>query len=178
MGLCYRHLTLDERRQIYLLSEAKVPIRQIAERLGRHRSSIRRELQRNRYEEAPYLDRYSPVTAHGLMATRRRRLGKLYRYPEFAAYVVARLNDACSPEQIAGRLRCDEEISHELCHETIYQCVYSLIGRTDQLYRLLPQGRRRRSVCYTRKPRGLNIRDAKTTVIGLREVIESCCYSG
>ncbi|MGI4745865.1 MAG: IS30 family transposase, partial [Janthinobacterium lividum] len=55
-------------------------------------------------------------------------------------------------------------ISHELCHETIYQYVYGVIGRTDQLYRLLPRGRRRRRVRYARRPRGLNIPEENTIV--------------
>jgi IS30 family transposase len=38
MGSQYDHLTLDERRLIFRLREAKAGIRQIAERLGRYRS--------------------------------------------------------------------------------------------------------------------------------------------
>ncbi|MHB8284400.1 MAG: helix-turn-helix domain-containing protein [Caulobacteraceae bacterium] len=48
-------------REIYRLHEAKVPIRMIAERLGRHRSSIHRELCRNWFQD--YLRGYFPITA-------------------------------------------------------------------------------------------------------------------
>ena len=43
----YDHLTLDERRQIFHLREARQPIGLIAAQLGRHRSTICRELRRN-----------------------------------------------------------------------------------------------------------------------------------
>ena len=64
MGLPYEHLSLDERRQIFRLKEAKLPIRRFAEQLGRNLSSIRRELRRNRFEDVPSLRDYfrSPRT--------------------------------------------------------------------------------------------------------------------
>jgi hypothetical protein len=66
MGSQYGYLTLVERRLIFRLWEAKACIRQIAERLGRHRSTIYREVQRNWYDdaEAPRMSGYFPTVAH------------------------------------------------------------------------------------------------------------------
>ena len=63
MGKQYDRLTLDERRLIFRLREAKAGIRQIAERLGRHRATIYREVRRNWYDdaEAPRMRGYFPV---------------------------------------------------------------------------------------------------------------------
>ncbi|WP_299846156.1 helix-turn-helix domain-containing protein, partial [uncultured Jannaschia sp.] len=50
-------LGIEERRQIEWLMSARVPVAKIAGTLGRHRSTIYRELKRNRFadEENPYL---------------------------------------------------------------------------------------------------------------------------
>ncbi|MHB8287597.1 MAG: helix-turn-helix domain-containing protein, partial [Caulobacteraceae bacterium] len=92
MDAHYDHLSLSDRREIYRLHEAKVPIRMIAERLGRHRSSIHRELRRNWFQDGRYLRGFFPITAQELTMRRRRRIGKLHRDPALAAHVVDRLN--------------------------------------------------------------------------------------
>ena len=47
MTLPYTQLSLAERREIARMHAAKIPIRVIAERLQRHRSTIYREIKRN-----------------------------------------------------------------------------------------------------------------------------------
>src|SRR4051794_29609707 len=47
----YRHLDLDERRTLFRLVEARRPVGEIAARLGRHPSTIHRELGRNRFRD-------------------------------------------------------------------------------------------------------------------------------
>uniref|UniRef100_UPI002636890E helix-turn-helix domain-containing protein n=1 Tax=uncultured Sulfitobacter sp. TaxID=191468 RepID=UPI002636890E len=51
MGSCYSHLSLDERRKIAKWLEAKMPIAEIADRLGRDASTIYRDIKRNRYTD-------------------------------------------------------------------------------------------------------------------------------
>ncbi|MCZ0964229.1 IS30 family transposase [Paracoccus sp. EF6] len=63
------------------------------------------------------------------------------------------LQGGWSPEQIAGRLRIEPGAPHRLCHETIYQYVYSAEGQSAQLARLLPERRRKRKPRYARTPR-------------------------
>ena len=55
--MAHTELDLVERRGIDDMLNAKMPIREIAEVLGRHRSSIYREIQRNGFvdEALPYL---------------------------------------------------------------------------------------------------------------------------
>jgi IS30 family transposase len=78
MAKTYSQLDLDERRTLFRLVEARRPVGEIAERLGRHRSTVYRELGRNRFRDG---DRgfcgYFPLTAHDLARGRRRRRRKL-----------------------------------------------------------------------------------------------------
>jgi IS30 family transposase len=73
VGARYDHLTLDERRLIYRLREARLGVPRIAERLDRHRSTIYRELRRNwhRDGETREMNGYYPTLAHGVAAGRR-----------------------------------------------------------------------------------------------------------
>ena len=48
----FRHLSLDERRRLTRLREAKLGVDAIARALGRHRSTIYRELKRNWWHDA------------------------------------------------------------------------------------------------------------------------------
>lgn len=44
----YIHLSLEDRRKIARWLDAKMPVLEMAQHLGRHRSTIHRELKRNR----------------------------------------------------------------------------------------------------------------------------------
>jgi IS30 family transposase len=161
MGKRYDHLTAEERKLIARLHEDGIPVTVIALQLGRHKSTIHRELRRNRTDDGPWLRGYFAMAAAQISAMRRRRSAKLHRDPVLAAHVVARLKDGWSPEQIAGRLALDRAET-AICHETVYRYVYGPAGRAAELYRHLPSQRRRRRVRYARKPRGLHIREVNT----------------
>ena len=47
MGVHYSQIDLAERRKIQQLRDAKVTVKSIAAELGRHRSTIHREIRRN-----------------------------------------------------------------------------------------------------------------------------------
>ena len=63
--MVHKEIDLHERRQIEQLLNAKATIAQIAVILGRHRSSVYREIKRNRFEdeELPVLNGYYGMTA-------------------------------------------------------------------------------------------------------------------
>lgn len=61
-GAC-RQLVLDERRTIFCLLNAKVPVAEIDQQLGRHRSTIHREVSRNHFREQRGYAGYFPLTA-------------------------------------------------------------------------------------------------------------------
>ena len=158
MARTYSQLDLDERRTLFRLVEARRPVGEIAARLGRHPSTIYRELGRNRFRDG---DRgfcgYFPLTAQDLADRRRRRRRKLAADDGLRAHVVERLAAGWSPQQIAGRLKREPDGGPAVCHETIYRHVYGPEGRADGLYRHLPKARRRRGNRFGRKPRTASI---------------------
>src|SRR4051794_22663687 len=126
----YRHLDLDQRRTLFRMVEARTPVGEIAERLGRHPSTIYRELGRNRFRDG---DRgfcgYFPLTAQDLARRRRQRRRKLAADEGLRAHVTERLKAGWSPRQIAGRLEQEADGGTAICHETIYRHVYGPEGR-------------------------------------------------
>ncbi len=125
---------MEERRTPFRLVVARLPIKEIAGRLGRHRSTIYREIARNEFREVKQYRGYYPVTAQD--SARRRRRRKLVRDPRRRGQIVEKLKLCWSPEQIAGRFKLTGEDGC-LCHETIYQFVYSPEGRALELHRHL-----------------------------------------
>ena len=153
----YRQLDLAERRTIFRLLNSKVPTAAIAEKLGRHRSTIHREIRRNYFHAQREYAGYYPVSAQDLAIERRRRRRKLCRNDVLRRYVITGLERCWSPEQIAGRLKQEGAGHGKVCHETIYRYVYGPEGREAGLYRYLLKARRRRQSRYGRKPRTSSI---------------------
>lgn len=141
----YSQLSLDERRKIERWRAAKVSVDLIAEKLGRHRSTIFRELRRNTFADAqiPEAIGYFGLAADRMRRDRRSRLRKLVRLPSLAAAIAERIRHGWSPEQIAGRLAL-ERSPVRVCHETIYRYAYSPEGQALALWRHLPERRVRR----------------------------------
>jgi transposase, IS30 family len=105
MARTYRQLDLDQRRTLFRLVEARRPVGEIAGRLGRHPSTIYRELGRDRFRDGDRGFRgYFPLTAHDLARRRRQRRRKLAADETLRAHVVGRLEAGRSPRWIAGRL--------------------------------------------------------------------------
>ena len=175
MTRTYRQLDLDERRTLFRLVEARRPVGEIAARLGRHPSTIYREVGRNRFRDG---DRgfcgYFPLTAQDLARGRPQRRRKLAADGGLRARVVERLRAGWSPQQIAGRLRHEADGGPTVCHETIYRHVHGPEGREDGLYRHLPKARRRRGSRYGRRPRAASIPrerwiENRPAEVGMRE---------
>ncbi|WP_404390131.1 IS30 family transposase [Humibacillus xanthopallidus] len=106
------------------LGEGRSPAR-IAAELGVHRSSVSRELTRNRVGGV-----YSVrVAQHRTHANRARPQPRKLDRPEHAALraeVIQGLNAHWSPQQIQGELalRHPQDESMQISHETIYQALY------------------------------------------------------
>jgi len=109
MPRAYRQLALDERRTIFRLLNAKVPMTEIAQQLGRHRSTIHREISRNHFREQREYVGYYPLTAQDYARQRRQRLSKLRQHEVLRHYIIDKLERCWSPEQIAGRLKLDSQ---------------------------------------------------------------------
>ena len=138
-------LSLEQRIQIRLGIERGWSLRRIAEGLGRHVSTVSRELARNGGR-----DDYKPVKAHerAWVQARRHKTTKLAANPRLCARVVEDLERLWSPEQIARRLRREfgDDPAMTISHETIYKSLY-VQGRGElrrELTRCLRTGRAQR----------------------------------
>ena len=121
----YKHFSIEEREEIQLGLWHKESVRSIARRLGRSHTSLVREIRRNK----PLLfRRYTPRLAHERALAYRKRRGRTGRLKNerIRQYVVTRLRERWSPEQIAGRIRKD--LRERISHEAIYQFVYAHIA--------------------------------------------------
>ena len=104
--MAHTELDLRERRTIEDMLNAKCSVDEIASEIGRHRSTVYREINRNRFEdtELPELNGYYGVHAQQIATDRRARRRKLVRLSALREAVIDRLKEGWSPEQIAGRL--------------------------------------------------------------------------
>lgn len=162
MGHSYTHLTKDERQTIFKLLDRKIPLTQIARRLGRHHSTLYREIRRNYFHdrEYPQWSGWFPWNAAESARKRRFKHRKLERDRELRVHVIQKLELHWSPEQIAGRLKIhpvDKSRFGRVCAETIYRFVYERSNREMALYTLLAKRRRTRRGLRGRKPKGSHI---------------------
>ena len=155
MSRCYTQITLAERRRLYQLLTAKASVNEMARLLGRHRSTIYREIKRNTFHdrELPDYDGYYGTLANDLARERRCRLRKLRRHPDLREEIISQLKARWSPEQIAGRLVSDGVSLVRVCKETIYRFIYNKEDYGLSLYQYLPEARRKRRPLRSRKPR-------------------------
>ena len=154
--MAHTELDLRERRTIEDMLNAKLSVSKIAAELGRHRSTVYRDIKRNGFvdEELPQLNGYYGMTAQRSALRRRARRRKLVRLEGLRTSVIAQLKEGWSPEQIAGRLQFEGQ-PVRVSHETIYAYVYSPDGQTAELARHLPHRRKKRQPRRRRTPRGL-----------------------
>jgi len=142
------HLTADERYVISHMHLFGHSHAEIARRLGRHRGTIGREIQRNRHN---VMGRRVYLYDAAERKARERRVAANQRYkldqPSLARYVQQGLRRTWSPQQIAGRLELDhrDDPSMRITHEAIYQWVYRHHdqGWHRHLRRRRPRRRRR-----------------------------------
>jgi IS30 family transposase len=126
-GVAYspRYLDREERYELARLLELGLSKRQAAARMGRHPSTIGRELDRNK---DPRTGAYQPERAHRLARERQRRPkpSKLSRNPVLRAGVQQLLKRRYSPEQASGRLTVlhPDDPAMRVSRETIYQSIY------------------------------------------------------
>jgi transposase, IS30 family len=114
----YTHLTQDERYQIAILDKAGHNQSDIARVMNRQKSTIGREMKRNRGERG-----YRPKQAHEFSQARMRACENGPRVAaQTWAFAEAKLAELWSPEQICGHLKTNGQPG--ISHETIYQRIY------------------------------------------------------
>ena len=116
------HFTFEERQVLYRLNKAGTPRREIARLLGRDRSSVYRELNRNTGGRG-----YRPQQAQRLAEERRQRCRRKCKMADrrMKHFVTQRLKKFWSPDQIAGRARKDfpRQSERHISDQAIYNWI-------------------------------------------------------
>jgi IS30 family transposase len=150
--MSYSQITQEERYRIHGLRNQGWCPAAIAREVGRHRSTIGREFERNGRRPLAY----EPYRADCRAKVRRAWSRRNRRVtPRDCARVVRFLKADWSPEQIAGRLRRRGRL--RICHATIYHYIWQDRAAGGELYRLLRTGGRRRARYGSRIHRGRRI---------------------
>ncbi len=117
----YNHLTINEREKILFFYAKGYSISKIAKEINRNKSTISRELRRNKIN-----NEYSPSNAQNLYINRRQKCKPKEKLsnPSIFEYVKTKfLEEQWSPEQIAGRLKL-EKTNLSISYSTIYRGIY------------------------------------------------------
>lgn len=125
----YKQLTENERYQIYVMKKADHSQKAIADLLGRHPSTISRELHRNRG-----LKGYRPAQAQRFSDARRQEAYKARKVTDqVKGWIDALIRQELSPQQAVDYLEQHKNLS--LHHETVYQLIYSDKAAGGELYK-------------------------------------------
>ncbi len=141
----YHQLTSEERYALSTLRKQGFRQSQIARALGRHRSTISREVRRNVKKDQAY----RPALADDIARWRRSRSRRNQR---FAAadwdLVEAWIREDFSPDQVSGWLRRFRLL--RISHETIYRHIWDDKQRDGNLHRHLRCAQKKRRKRYGR----------------------------
>jgi IS30 family transposase len=118
--MTYHQITVAERYSLGLLRQRGQSAAAIARVLGRHRSTVRREVRRNRtHHDGGYRPQLADWYARGRRSRSRRNAQ--FTTADWAR-VEALVREDWSPEQIAGWLRRHGQL--HISHETIYRRIW------------------------------------------------------
>ena len=142
----YQQLGKEERFYIWQARREGKNQKQVAQALGRHPSTICRELKRNTYAQCRmYTYHWAlQIVKHRKSCANRLKHRKLT--DERAAVIQQLIRQYLSPEQVSGYLKQHHACS--LSHETIYRYIYRDATRQAQLQPFLRQGGKHRRKRY------------------------------
>lgn len=144
--MSYKQLTREQRYQIKALLKTGQSKPEIAAVVGVDRSTIYREIKRNRGQRG-----YRPKQAHHKALARRKSKAKRRIRPQDWQQVEEKLREDWSPEQISGRLK---ETGLAISAEWIYLHVYADKRAGGDLWKHLRQQKKRRKRMSGRDRRG------------------------
>jgi transposase, IS30 family len=137
----------NERDKIAILLTSGLSQRAIAKKLGRSSSTISDEISRNSVG-----DIYEPIRAQTKADRRKSKSGRRHPLKNAStySYVLNKLRQGWSPEQISGRLQKERGVKI-ISYETIYRFIYSPEHKDKRLWEYLPKKQKKRRKKYGRK---------------------------
>jgi IS30 family transposase len=142
----YQQLSTEERYELAAMRRQHVGMAAMAKHLGRHRSTLYREVKRN---QSAHDGSYRPSHAVEKASGRQRRSRRNWRYglEEFVP-IETLIRKEFSPEQIVGRRKLEGQTV--MSHETIYRWIWRDKRCEGTLWRHLRGARKRRRKRYGR----------------------------
>ena len=138
----YHQLTLGERYMLQALRLQGLNNAQIARQLGRHRSTIGRELKRNTYGR-----RYQPGEADQAANARRSKARRRWYFTDRELQIaISLIRLQWSPRQVSGWLKRHRILS--ISHQTLYRYIWYDQWTHGSLYLQLRQAGKRRRKRY------------------------------
>jgi IS30 family transposase len=135
--MSYYHLSSEERYVISYLVLDDLSLREIGRRIGRHHSTISREIKRNRptyADDAVYW--YDAAQQYADQRKVKARHWRKKSNKQLVHYVQSKIIDDWSPEEICGRLIVDYPNNKlmRISHEAIYRWIYTDAVNDGNLY--------------------------------------------
>lgn len=160
--MSHTELSKEERVKLESYLEAGLEQKECASRFGRDAGALSREIRRNR---DPVTGLYNAKRAHERTRQRRRKpKKKLETDTDLQSYVIAKIMDHWSPEQIAGRL--EHEQGERVIHfDTIYWWIYQ---KRPELIVFLRRGKKRQ----WRRKHGTRLREKQRELAKKRWIHE------
>ena len=155
----YHQLTSGERYMLHALRMQGCSNAEIARQLGRHRSTIGRELKRNRR-----IGRYRPDEADEMTIGRRRKSRRRWQFADWQLQMaIGLLRLQWSPKQVSGWLKRHRIL--KISHQTLYRYIWYDQWLGGDLYLQLRHGTKKQRKRY----RG---RDSRGVMPGKRHISE------
>ena len=137
----YKHLTAAVRGAMEALLKENYTKKEVADKLGIHKSTVSREIQKRGTPSGYYA---SIAQSHYQRARISCGQQRKCQYTKRQKHITKKLELGWSPEQIAGRLKRIKSPLY-ICKETIYQFLYSdEWAKEEKLYQYLRYGRKKR----------------------------------
>lgn len=161
----FTNLGFKDRKRIEILLAQNNSRNDIATKLGFHRSTIIREVERNKRQDGRYDANFAEKRARKRRRKKKEGKRKLDVNLKLKRFVFKRILKSHSPDQVVETLKklYPQDMSMKICKETIYQYIY-VLGR-GELKKTLIRGLRQQ-----RKYR--RVRGLRSKTIDLRGKIE------
>lgn len=152
----YRRVTSEDRLRIKDGLDAGLTNTEIADKLGFHKSTIGREISRNKGKRG-----YRPKQAHRMSIEREAiKHGPYKMNPVMMIQIIERLQVNWSPEQISNRLRLEGEAT--VSPETIYKFIADDRWQGGDLWKHLRRSKRGRKKRFPSEDRRGQIKNARS----------------
>ncbi len=127
----YKRICDEERELISIFHSMGIGVNEISRRIGRHPSSILREIKRNTDSQGNHRCLYAAKLAIKRASIKRLGKRKILQRLRLKKYVESKIINRFSPQQISNRLKLifKRDSLMKISHEAIYQYLYTMPKR-------------------------------------------------